>query len=92
MLSGSYVTGGVVSSMWVVFKELAVDGLCLRPWQWRPQRDGKDLRLQDFCFFEYQGKTVIASMMKDFCSQGMTLARPNSSRRQLRPQSPAARE
>jgi len=78
--------------MWVVFKELAVDGLCLRPWQWRPQRDGKDLRLQDFCFFEYQGKTVIASMMKDFCSQGMTLARPNSSRRQLRPQSPAARE
>ena len=44
-------------------------------WQWRPQKGGKDLRLQDFCFFEYQGKTVIASMMKDFCNQGITLAR-----------------
>jgi Glycosyl hydrolases family 43 len=44
-------------------------------WQWRPQRDGKDLRLQDFCFFEYQGKTIIASMMKDFCNQGIALAR-----------------
>ena len=43
--------------------------------QWRPQKDGKDLRLQDFCFFEYQGKTIVASMMKDFCNQGITLAR-----------------
>jgi hypothetical protein len=43
--------------------------------QWRPTRDGKDLRLQDFCFFEYQGQTIIASMMKDFCDQGITLAR-----------------
>jgi predicted GH43/DUF377 family glycosyl hydrolase len=43
--------------------------------EWRPQRDGKDLRLQDFCFFEHQGKTVIASMMKDFCNQGIALAR-----------------
>ncbi|MCX6893375.1 MAG: hypothetical protein NTX51_17950, partial [Verrucomicrobia bacterium] len=40
--------------------------------QWRPLKDGKDLRLQDFCFFEYQGKTLIASMMKDFCFQGIT--------------------
>jgi hypothetical protein len=43
--------------------------------QWRPTRDGKALRLQDFCFFEYQGQTIIASMMKDFCSQGITFAR-----------------
>ena len=43
--------------------------------QWRPLKDGKDLRLQDFCFFEYEGKTLIASMMKDFCFQGITLAR-----------------
>jgi len=42
--------------------------------QWHPQRNGKDLRLQDFCFFEYQGKTIIASMMKDFCHQGIVLA------------------
>jgi hypothetical protein len=43
--------------------------------QWRPQRDGKDLRLQDFCVFAYRGKTIIASMMKDFCNQGIVLAR-----------------
>jgi hypothetical protein len=43
--------------------------------QWRPQREGKGLRLQDFCFFEYRGGTVIASMMKDFCDRGITLAR-----------------
>lgn len=42
---------------------------------WRPQRDGKDLRLQDFCFFRHKGWTYIASMMKDFCHQGITLAR-----------------
>ena len=81
-----------MGSLWAVFKELAIDGLCLPPWQWRPQRDGKDLRLQDFCLFEYQGKTIIASTMKDSCIQGITPARSNSSRRQLRPQSPAARE
>ncbi len=43
--------------------------------EWRPERDGKDLRLQDFCFFEYRGKTIVASMMKDFCNEGITLAR-----------------
>lgn len=43
--------------------------------QWRPQKEGKDVRLQDFCFFEYGGRTVIASMMKDFCDKGITLAR-----------------
>jgi hypothetical protein len=42
--------------------------------QWRPLKDGKDLRLQDFCIFEYQGKTLITSMMKDFCYQGIALA------------------
>jgi hypothetical protein len=44
-------------------------------WQWRPQRGGKDLRLQDFCVFDYQGTTMIASMMKDFCNEGIALAR-----------------
>jgi hypothetical protein len=44
------------------------------PLNWRPARGGKDLRLQDFCCFEYRGKTVIASMMKDFCQEGITLA------------------
>lgn len=43
--------------------------------QWKPQRNGKDLRLQDFCIFKYQGDTFIASMMKDFCNEGIALAR-----------------
>ena len=44
------------------------------PQQWRPQRAGKDLRLQDFCVFDYRGRTMIASMMKDFCYEGIALA------------------
>lgn len=42
---------------------------------WRPQRDGKDLRLQDFCFFRHGDYTYIASMMKDHANEGITLAR-----------------
>ena len=48
--------------------------------EWRPQRDGKDLRLQDFCFFKHGSDTIIASMMKDFCYQGITLARSSNLR------------
>ena len=43
--------------------------------RWRPQRAGKDLRLQDFCIFEYGGQTYVASMMKDHANQGITIAR-----------------
>lgn len=42
---------------------------------WRPQRRGKDLRLQDFCFFRDGGYTYVASMMKDHAGEGITVAR-----------------
>lgn len=59
---------------------VASDSFCAEtsskpPFQWRPQRKGRDLRLQDFCFFDYRDRTVIASMMKDFCNEGIALAR-----------------
>ena len=47
----------------------------LTTWQWQPTKANKALRLQDFCLFTNRDQTVIASMMKDFCNEGIALAR-----------------
>jgi len=42
---------------------------------WRPKKGAADVRLQDFCLFQHGGKMYIASMMKDYCSQGIIIGR-----------------
>lgn len=48
----------------------------------RPSKPGTsdDLRLQDFCIFRCGKHTYIASMKKDYCSQGILVARSNDMR------------
>jgi hypothetical protein len=66
---------GIRSSAGSPARPLSVDTLLAFQAGWRPQREGKDLRLQDFCFFRHGGYTYIASMMKDFAHEGITVAR-----------------
>ena len=43
----------------------------------RPYKPGTTdyLRLQDFCIFKCGGYTYVASMKKDYCKQGILVAR-----------------
>ncbi|HOA73202.1 MAG TPA: family 43 glycosylhydrolase [Phycisphaerae bacterium] len=66
---------GIRSSAGSAGRPLTIETLRAFQAGWRPQRDGKDLRLQDFCFFRHDGYTYIGSMMKDFGHEGITIAR-----------------